>query len=523
MGSPISQPRIGISLLPAALVDAFNDRRDLIVGYRTAAGSAADQVLIQNVQNLTNAELIALFGTGDLYYRIQYFRSANGGHSPLDVLPIQADAGTASVGTFVVSGTATEDGALELSIIDSEQFTVSVAVTDTDASTDVAAAINTALNTLSDKVWTNAVVTDTVTLTSTDLATFGDLNRIKISGSVAGITVVTTQMTGGVNNITPTSALWDAISGTRYTGINWPEYLSASLSVMTTEMENRFNATNGVFDGVGFMGTNGDSATNIALALTENSQVTVIGGQDVAADSRPVILQPASWTMAYFQGLRARRLTPGASIADFIVSTSGPLDSSGGPSLASLPYFNTPLSRVPVTIATDQYSFTEQALLENGGASYWGVNPAGNQMITGPMVTTWTTDAAGNPNDSFKYLNYVDTGSACREIIFNTLKTTYAQSRLTEGDLVPGRSMANAESIKSELLRIYRRLADIALTQSGREAESFFSQNTIVTVNLSTRSVTISGPLPIVTQFGVATYDLQLAFTIGSTGTQITF
>jgi hypothetical protein len=120
-------------------------------------------------------------------------------------------------------------------------------------------------------------------------------------------------------------------------------------------------------------------------------------------------------------------------------------------------------------------------------------------------------------------LNYVDTGSVCREIIFNTMQSTYAQSRLTEGDLIPQRSMANADSIKTELLRIYRRLADEALTQAGREAESFFSANTTVSVNLAQRSVTISGPLPIVTQFGVATYDLQLAFTVGQTGTQITF
>ena len=89
--------------------------------------------------------------------------------------------------------------------------------------------------------------------------------------------------------------------------------------------------------------------------------------------------------------------------------------------------------------------------------------------------------------------------------------------------MIPGRSMANAASIKSELLRIYKRLADEALTQAGRAGESYFSTNTTVTVDLSTRSATIAGPLPIVTQLGVATYDLQLAFTVGQTGTQITF
>jgi hypothetical protein len=143
-------------------------------------------------------------------------------------------------------------------------------------------------------------------------------------------------------------------------------------------------------------------------------------------------------------------------------------------------------------------------------------------MIMGPVVTTWLTDAGGNANVSFSYLNYVDTGSACREIFYNVLKSTYAQSRLTDGDLIAGRSMANAESIKAELLRIYRVLAGLALTQAGREAESYFNTNTDVTVSLADRLVTITGPLPIVTQLGTINYSLQLSFTIEGTGTQIT-
>ena len=75
--------------------------------------------------------------------------------------------------------------------------------------------------------------------------------------------------------------------------------------------------------------------------------------------------------------------------------------------------------------------------------------------------------------------------------------------------------MANAQSIKTELLRIYRSLAELALVQSGREAESLFSANTLVTITLANRTVTISGPLPIVTQLGVVNYALQLEFTVG--------
>jgi len=221
-------------------------------------------------------------------------------------------------------------------------------------------------------------------------------------------------------------------------------------------------------------------------------------------------------------GIRDKRLSTGAQIADLIVATNAPRDATGGAALASLPYFNSPLRQTPVTGTQNIYTAAEQLELEDDGFTSFGVNVAGNAMIMGPVVTTWTTDAAGNPNDSFHYLNYVDTGSVCREIIFRTLKATFAQSRLTEGDLLPGRAIENAASIKSKLIAIYKVLADVALVQAGDEAVTFFAENTSVEVSLATRTVTINGVLPIVTQLGTINYNLALAFTTTQTGTQIT-
>ena len=233
-------------------------------------------------------------------------------------------------------------------------------------------------------------------------------------------------------------------------------------------------------------------------------------------------MQPADWVASYFMGVRDKRLSTGAQIASNIVATNAPRDATGGPGLASLPYFNTPMRRMPVTPATYLYSGTEQIELEDAGFTSFGVNRAGNFMIMGPAVTTWTTDEAGNPNDSFHYLNYVDTASVCREIFFNVFKSTFAQSRLTEGDLQPGRAIENAASIKSKLLNIYKVLADASLVQAGSDAEAFFTDNTTVEVSLANRLVTINGVLPIVTQLGTINYNLALAFTTTQTGTLIT-
>jgi len=522
-----SNPQVNIPLLPAALVDAFADRRDLIVGQTGSAGTAVDGALNVDVHTLTSAQIKVLFGDDSfLTTQILAWLSSNEAYSPLDVIAKDADGGaTAATGVVTFGGgPATSDGTYFVSFVDEEAYQVEVAVTSGDTVTDIGDALVTAIGTLTDPVFSVANVAGAVTATATDAGTIGNGYGIKVEGTVPGVTVALTAWSGGATDPTLTGVL-DPIAGIRYTGILWPEAWSANLSLPVDELDSRFNASNAILDGVCFTGLT-DTYANILTAIgSQNSQSLVYMGSpllDETYHKGPAILRPADWVAAEFEGIRSRRLTTDAPIGSLIVTTSGGLDAFGGPSLASLPYFNTPLADTPVTGATYLFSNTEQATLEDEGYTVYGVNSAQNYMIMGPVVTTWTTDLAGNPNDSFHYLNYVDTGSACREIFYTVLKSTFAQSRLTEGDLIPGRSMANAESIKAELIRIYRVLSDLALTQAGRQAESYFTQNTTVTVSLADRKATITGPLPIVTQLGTINYSLQLSFTITGTGATIT-
>ncbi len=527
MAGSTSNPQITVQLLPAEIVDAFADRRDLIVGQTGTAGTAVSGALNQDIQALTTTQIETLFGaTSELTHRIKLWLDANGSYSPLDVISVdEGTTPTAATATIVATGTASADGIYTISIVDEFQYSVEVEVTSGDINTVISAAINTAINTLTNPPFTSGVATSTVTLTAVDRGTLGNDYGIKIEGTVPSVTLALTGFSGGLVDPTVTT-IFDPIAGLRYTGVNWPEAWASDLSIATTEFDARFNPSNAILDGIVFHGKTDTFANDVSYVGALNSESLVVGGNAIIAgtfNKGPSVLQPADWTLCFFMGVRARRLTPGASVSDFVIATGGPLDAFGGPPLASLPYFNTPLTQTQVTLPANLFSATEQNTLEDDGFSTYGVNPAGTAMIMGPVVTTWTEDDSGNPNVSFHYLNYVDTGSACREIIFNTLRSTYAQSRLTEGDLIPGYAMANAESIKTEILRIYRVLANSALTQAGREAESYFATNTVVTVELATRSVTISGPLPIVTQIGTIDYSLQLSFTVGSTGSQITF
>lgn len=229
----------------------------------------------------------------------------------------------------------------------------------------------------------------------------------------------------------------------------------------------------------------------------------------------PIILKPADYVLAGFMGIRSKRLTEGALISQDIVARNGLLDNVGGPALASLPYFNTPdrRAKVPEAISETYDSIEEEDLL-NSGLTVFGVNSAGNTIIFRAVVTTYKTDGPGNPNVSFKYLNYVDTGSVCREILFNNVKSQFAQSRLTTGKLKAGRNMENAASIKAHYLSILKDLGDLALLESGVDAEYQMSQQTLVSVDTANRSASVSGPILLVTQLAKITYNLQFQFAV---------
>ncbi len=526
MAGVTSYPQITIQLLPALVVDAFADRNDLIVGQLGTGATAVSGALNTEIQGKSASDLRTQFGDDELYQRIIQWQQGNDGYSPLSVIGLSPAAGTAATSTVEFTGTATGAGTITVAVADERQFSVSVSVAIGDTAATVSTAVTAAFTALTNHpTFTTATATATNTFTASDVGTVGNYYSTKVTGDVAGISYAITGWSSGATDPS-TTGIFDVIDGLRYTGINWPEYWQDTVSEVTDLLDNRFNPINDILDGTAFMGKHETLTNQKSFVASINTQsLVVMGNNKVTGGSIDggAIVQFASWTSAYFQGVEAKRLTPNAPIADDIVALNSPLDSIGGPHTASLPYFNTPLLRCPVTASSDLFSNTEQNSLADEGITTFGVNSAKNAMIMGAVVTTRTTDSAGNENDSFRFFNYVRTGSVCREIFYRTMKAAFAQSRLAEGQARPGYSVANEETIRAELGNIYRTLGSIALVESGDKAERFFGDNTTVTINKSQRSVTITSLLPIVTQLERINYPLTLTFSISSTGTQITF
>ena len=517
MGSSTRNPKINIQLLAAGLPQTIEGRRDLIIGQLGASATATSGALELNVQDLTLAQVATKFGAStDLYYKIKNFRDGNDRVSQLDVIGLDPNgSGVAAASSIQVTGTATADSTLTVTVVDETEWSFDVSITSGDANTVVSAAINTAAGLLTAPVFTSGVSTDTVTFTAVDVGTIPNAYGLKIEGDTPGLTYTVTGWASGANDPTTTGVL-DPISGIRYNGLHWPETWYSDIDTPIDVFDTRFNTANEIMDGVVFTGKTDTFANSKAAALAQNSQSLVLWGNaklNLASIKGPAIMQPADWSCCYFMGVRSKRLSDGSLISSD-VTTLAPLDAFGGIGLASLPYFNTPLRNAPITATTYLFDNTEQEELEESGFTAFGVNKANNLMITGPVVTTWTTDSSGSPNTSFLWLNNVDTASVCREYIFNNLFADFSQTRLTEGDLVAGISMTNAGDIKAKLLKYYKQLSAVGLVQAGSDAEKNFSQKTVVTVDLAAGSVTIYGPLTIVTAARRFDYSLSLSFSI---------
>lgn len=516
MPTVINEPEVSISLISADTLVGNKPHRILVVGQKTAAGSAASGALVTNIQN-DRSVINALFGANSqIAGAIRNARRYNT-KTRIDAIPLSDNgSGVAAVGAFVVTGTATASGTLSVIVGSKKDFNFEIPVASGDTAAAIATAIFNAVN-ANDEVPTTASngTAGTATITADNKGTVGNTIGLKVEGSVTGISVAVTAMTGG--SVDPVlTTLFDPIADERYQTIVYPWATSGAVETVKDFLDARFNVSNKVLDGVAMIAID-DTFSNLIStsgALNSQSLCIIVDKLISETDHRGgSVLEIPYAKSAQISGIRALRLTDDAPISRFVISRSASLDRFGGIALASLPYFNTPVPSLPLPDFADGWTSDEQEDLKASGVSVYGSNLSGTEVILGEFVTTYKTDPASNEDITFKYLNYVDTSSAVREYFFNNYKATFAQCRLTEGALIPGRAMANPASIEAASSRFYKALADEALVQSGEAAAQFFKQNLVISIDLASGSASIAMVTPIVTQFRQLLATIQIAFT----------
>lgn len=172
-------PLVNIEIDPSQAGTPVEPRYALLTDYKIAAGTATADTIIA-VGDQVSAD--ALFGAGSPLARMfKKFFGINRG-TPIRCLPITPpSSGTAATGTLVVSGAPTAAGTLPLYIAGQK---VSVGISASDTTAQVATKINTAIGAIADLPVTSSVASSTLTLTAKWKGVSG--NDIRVEDSVLG-------------------------------------------------------------------------------------------------------------------------------------------------------------------------------------------------------------------------------------------------------------------------------------------------------------------------------------------------
>lgn len=508
---PIKMPRVNINIIPSyQALQSNHEQKILIVGQMTSAGSATAGHLYSSIANDGSQD--SLFGAKSMLAgMIREFQKINN-ISRVDAIPL-ADAGssTAAAGSIVFTGTATAAGSLVITVGSSINHQYTIAVAKDETADQIGAAVVAAFAADTRLPVGGVNTTGSVAITASNTGTEGNAIQLSVTGTVAGVTYAVTQLTTGAGDPVMTG-IYTVVGNNRYQTVVIPYY---GVAATASFLDGRWNVNNSILDGVAVV-TNQDTLANIEThAAALNTKSIVMLPNKLTSNVSSIFELPAIIS-AQWAAIRSLRLTAGANISQYVVAPNGSLDMVGGAALASKPYFNTPMYNLPLVAQSNELSEADTTALLTSGCAVIGNNPSYTTVIMGQQVTTYKTDAASNPDVTFKYLNYVDTASQVREFFYNNLRAKYSQTRLTEGDVVPNRSMVNAGVIASELDGLYTILSgdQYALTQGGSDALTYFKANRSISVDMANGSVSVVMIVPIVTQLQEINIQMQIGFSI---------
>lgn len=507
------------STLSAAFQKAgFNPQKILVVAQKVAAGTAVSGALNENILNDNSWETLAGENSQGAA-AVRAIKKLNG-VTQVDAIFLDDAAGTPAAGVFTITGPATEAGSLTFNVGSSINGSYTIGVADADTATTIGDALAAAITADTKSLVTAVNVAGVVTLTATNDGTVGNTIGLGVVGSVGGVAVAITAMTGGATDPTLTG-VFDVVGNTRYQTIVWPYDVLTELKAF---LDPRFNVDNNILDGVGIYSKTDTFANLKTLIEAENSESLsiIVDRLENETDYKgPAVFELPMLKAAQFAAIRALRLTEDANIANFVIART-PGDTIGGQKMAAKPYFNTPFPNLPlVKTGLGFLDDTEINQLQDAGGWVIGNNRAGNEVIAGQVVTTYKNDSAGNPDNTFSFLNYVDCSSGYREYMVNNVRAKYAQYRLTGGALVGDGDIANEESIKSFVVELNNDLGeDFQIAQVGVgtvdgvkvDYDKAFKDGLSVSIDLAEGKTTIAMTAYIVVQARIFLIPIQISF-----------
>ena len=510
----IINPKQYINILGAATSPTIAGRRALLIGQKTAAGTATSGDVILNLDNDNSQDV--LFGKNSmLATMVRGFKEYNK-NTEVDAIPLSDNgAGVKATGNVVFAGTATASGSIYVTIGSHKNNRYKIDISSADTATAVGAKLETAIN-ADDKAPAVAVNTaGDVEIEAVNAGEEGNFITIKVDGSVAGITTTLTAMSGGATNPVLTGILTQ-LANIRYTEVVFPE--TYDIDFFVDFQEARFNTgTYRILDG-------------IAITCLTDTKANFLAFTDAVNKKTAVLMTNKPVSTAYYKGsaiveldyvvasklaaISSLRLTEDADISNFIIANDNPSDALGGIGISTLPFFNTPFYDLTPTSPVNFWTDDEIDELTAAGFTVFGNNTANNEVILNDVVTRYKTNAGGDPDLSFKYLNYFQQSTVFREYIYSVFDNAFKQSRLTTGVMVNGRNMVNADVIAAVAMRAYSYLADQAVCPKGADKSTAFAESLVVTIFLEEGKANVKMLDPVVTQLRRIYTTISMDFSI---------
>lgn len=497
----LQRPSVTVNIAGSRNQIENEDHRVLFVG-ELAGGTAVAGELVTDV---TKGEALALFGaTSALTHALEKFFLINQTNY-VDVIPTVEGDSKASA-TLTIAGVANRDTKLQ---VDIGGFLAIIDVTKGNTANEVCAKIINAF--LPNTLLLVSIVGGTVVKFEHNQKTSSfNGNTIRVKEELrTSLTYASTVFGGGASTALAPTALTSMNLDERYQSIVYDYVLG--VTALKNFTEPRVNLNNVILDGIGF--TTRNATLDMAKAELPNFNFrTLVIWYNL--DEMRYQLNPLSQT-AEIVAIRALRLTQDTNIKDYTIDG---VESFGSMNKCTLPYFNTPLN---ITKPTGR--IIEEDLIK--------INDLGGNVIVhncstvlSEVLTTYKADAGGNVDVSWKYLNYIDTMLTIREFFVNNIRAKYAQTRLTDGDLIEGISITNKGAIKTFIVGLYGILADkgssyqVGITRGGVEYNKYFKENLFIEDDLRTGKVTFQAMTPIVVQLrdirGTIIEVLDLKFTL---------
>lgn len=514
----VNNPRVTVKLIPDTSVYGLMSRRLLIVGVTRnddlfEDGSKTAYLSLSNTtsyEQLSIKDVRSMIGEGETLQRFRMAQAVTQRIVPIDFLLVKNDAAEAAGKTINITGVPKISTTVSMFIFDKNKYSVSIDYTAGQTADELAVNLAEAFDRINDAPFSIAVSASTLTVKYKD-GTCLDYIPIHIDCADRAL-----KATFGSEKVLPTlpqNDLFDILSDIRFTGVLWPEYFESKKQVLINFLSARFNAENAVMDGRGYIGATGDLVGLQTLYNGINSQHIVVPCSPQL--DRPTYHGCANFITndmycAFLAGAVALSQTEGADVTDLVSGADGLRDYTGGNHMASLPLHGMPVSESTVTPARLYWMQSEQDILTEQGFSTWGVNSAGNTVVSGECRTMWKTDAGGNENDTWTQLEFVETSSVVRELTSSWLRISTAKQRMTEGELVTGLSMINEESLMEKYVVFYGEIADNGLVARGAEATKLLRANTRFTFIPGKTKISMTGRNTIVSHVGAVDYTLQI-------------